>query len=203
MSITAAVCIGVSERNWLSKGNGKMIQRSGMRQSFVTFVIAIFLGLVTNPVLASDDANAIQKQAWGELKLTGKHIKELVLFGRKGLRETFDEPNESVKLPAGQYRIQTLLVGRGEYICQCLDLYRQKEITVDANKLTELNIGAPLKQTVKVERQGSFLILNYDLRGVGGEEYRKFGAKGRENSEPQFAIYQGDNKIASGTFRYG
>jgi hypothetical protein len=62
-----------------------------------------------------------------------------------------------------------------------------------------LKVGAPLKQTVRVQRQGGILVLNYELLGVGGEKYT-----GPDRSKPPtFTVYKGDKEIASDKFEFG
>jgi hypothetical protein len=62
-----------------------------------------------------------------------------------------------------------------------------------------LKLGAPLAQTVKVQRQGSVLVLNYELLGSGGEKY----SGSNRSKPPTFTIYKGDKEIASDKFEYG
>ena len=175
-----------------------MMQRLGLRQSVVPFVVSVFylLGLHAGPLLADADTKNVQKADWGELKLTGKYIQKIVLINTyNGKKEVFDQPGERVKLPAGKYQIREVLLVSGGSICEARDL--QRRITIDANKTAVSNIGGPLKQTINVQRRGEFLILNYKLRDGDGENYIvKYKAA-------KFDIYKGDSKIVSGSFRYG
>jgi hypothetical protein len=48
---------------------------------------------------------------------------------------------------------------------------------------------------VTVKRQGRLLVLNYEVP--------RQDAQSEPNSPPEFAVYQGKRKIASGQFEYG
>jgi hypothetical protein len=88
----------------------------------------------------------------------------------------------------------------GDYVCYAYGrgIYDDL-ITVDANKPAVLKIGGPLKQSVKVKRQGGVLVLSYELVGLGGETY----TSRKRTSTPTFAVYKGDDALASGSFEYG
>jgi len=133
----------------------------------------------------------------GELKLEGKHIQQLVLQSRDGKRERFDKPGESITLPAGKYRLQEVHL-EGGYVSR-IRIVPDDWVTADKDKPAVLKVGAPLKQTVKAQRQGSVLVLNYELLGIGGEIYTD-----RDTSKPPtFTVYKGDKEIASDKFEFG
>jgi hypothetical protein len=136
--------------------------------------------------------------AQGELKIEGKFIKQLVLESKDGERQRFDQPAESIKLAAGQYRVREVHL-EGGYDCIIRQFSDEDWITVDANKPATLKAGAPLKQILKAERQGRILALSYELSGIGGENY----VRDDRSSPPTFTVYKRDKKIASGTFEYG
>jgi hypothetical protein len=139
-----------------------------------------------------------QEPNQGELKLECKYIKQLVLESKDGERQRFDQPAESIKLAAGQYRVREVHL-EGGYDCIIWQFSDKDWITVDANKPATLKVGAPLKQVIKAQRQGRLLSLDYELVGIGGEKY---GVDDR-SKPPTFNVYKGDKKIASGTFEYG
>jgi hypothetical protein len=163
-------------------------------------VVLCVLCFAANAVLgekASKEAG--QTSAQGELKLEGKYIKQLTLERREDRnRVDFDQPGEIIKLAAGQYLLREVHL-EGGYDCYIYQTRNEDWITVDANKPGTLKAGAPLKQMVKAERQGRTLTLNYELLGIGGETY----ASPDRSKPPTFTVYQGDKKIASGTFEYG
>jgi hypothetical protein len=58
---------------------------------------------------------------------------------------------------------------------------------------------AAAKPGVTVERQGRLLVLNY---GAAGADYRA-DTRSASTSPPEFTVYKGKKKIASGQFEYG
>jgi hypothetical protein len=139
-----------------------------------------------------------QEPNQGELKLECKYIKQLVLESKDGERQRFDQPAESIKLAAGQYRVREVHL-EGGYDCIIWQFSDKDWITVDANKPRILKVGAPLKQIVNAQRQGRLLELGYDLIGIGGETY----TASDRSKPPRFTAYKGNRKIASGEFEYG
>ncbi|NIP54598.1 MAG: hypothetical protein GWN67_21170 [Phycisphaerae bacterium] len=132
--------------------------------------------------------------ATGELKLEGKHIQRLIFMDKKSKREKYENPGESIKLPAGEYQLREIHL-EGGYISR----YSGRWTTVDKDKQNVLKVGAPLKQSVKAKRRANLLVLDYELLGVGGRKY----VQARRGAPPQFAIYRGDKKIASDKFEFG
>ena len=71
--------------------------------------------------------------------------------------------------------------------------------TIDPNSTTELKMGAPLTQTITVNRTGKILRLGYGLHGIGGEEY----TSSDRSNPPKFAVYKGDKKVGGDKFEFG
>ena len=159
----------------------------------ITFTTAFFLGTGICPC----DAQEADKQgsALSELKLQGKYIDHLVLRRKDGRTERFDQPSEIIKLPAGEYRLLEAHL-KGGYTFRSLS---RDWVTVAEDKPAVLKVGAPLKQTVKGQRRGRILALNYQLLGVGGEMYTSTN----RNKPPTFTVYKGDKEIASDKFEFG
>ena len=59
-----------------------------------------------------------------------------------------------------------------------------------------LPLGAPLRQIVRIERWGTWMILSYDLLGRGGERY----AVREDGERPAFAAFRGNDTVLSGRF---
>lgn len=159
----------------------------------LNIIILLFLG--TEIYLC--DAQEAEKQgsALGELKLEGKYIERLVLRRKDGHTERFDRPAATIKLPVGEYRLLEAHLKHGYWF----HFLSRDWVTVDEDKPAVLKVGAPLKQTVKAQRRGRILILNYELLGVGGEIYT-----GRDRSKPPtFTVYKGDKEITSDKFEFG
>ncbi len=139
-----------------------------------------------------------QSPVLGELKLEGKSIVRLVLRREdNNEREEFRRPEQIIKLPTGKYRLHEVHL-EGGYTSRSNNKTIDW-ITIAADKPAVLKVGAPLKQTVKVQRQGSVLVLNYELLGIGGEKY----TSSDRSKPPTFTIYKGDKEIASDKFEFG
>jgi len=138
------------------------------------------------------------QQASGELKLEGEHVENLVLRRQDGHTERFDRPGEIVELPVGEYRLLESHLD-GDFACFQGDGPQNKWITIDENTPAVLKVGAPLKQTLEVKRQGRSLALDYKLLGIGGEGY----ARADRSNPPGFTVYKGEQEIASGQLAYG
>lgn len=157
----------------------------------IPFVIAlIFWNSEVSCCLAEEPAK-------GELRLEGKHIERLVLRRKDGQTEEFDELDETIKIAVGEYRLQDVrLKGGFTYSSRSTSKYNWVTVTEDEQAI--LKVGAPLKQTVKIERQGPILALNYNLAGVGGEIYAVTPSK-----QPMFTVFKGEKKVATDEFEFG
>jgi hypothetical protein len=139
-----------------------------------------------------------QGSALGELRFEGKYIEGLVLRRKDGSTERFDQPDETIRLPAGEYRLlETHL--KGGYTCRSSRTPAGDWVTIAEDNAAVLKVGAPLKQTVRARRRGRILVLNHELLGVGGEIY----AGSDRTKPPTFTVYKGDKEIASDKFELG
>ncbi len=162
----------------------------------LNIIILLFLG--TGICLCDAQEADKQGSALSELKLEGKYIDRLVLWRKDGRTERFNRPEETIKLPVGEYRLQEVRL-EGGYTCRLLSVSGRDWVTVDEDKPAVLKVGAPLKQTVKAQRRGRILALNYELLGVGGEMY----TSANRTKPPTFTVYKGDKEIASDKFEFG
>jgi hypothetical protein len=137
----------------------------------------------------------------GLINLQGKGIQRLVLTQQFGENEsqTFNEPNESIKVAPGKYRVSQLELRGGYSMIRGDPGRRNCQITVEEGKSATLKVGGPLSQNVKVTRQGCRLKLDYKLDGIGGEHY----SDSLREKAPTFAVYRGDVQMGNGTFAYG
>lgn len=171
-----------------------------MRVAGLVAVIILNLGFGPGSLCAKETATPSQHGTnLGELKLQGKHIERLVLRRKDGGTEKFDKPAETIKLAIGKYRLQEVRL-QGGYSCGITTPISDADwVTVAEDKPAVLKVGAPLKQGVRVERWGRFLVLNYELLGVGGEKY----TQADRNKPPTFTVYKAGKEIASGKFEFG
>ena len=151
-----------------------------------------FLGCISSICPAQEQNSGI-----GQLRIEGERIERLVLKRNDGNTEQFDNPHESIKLPVGEYKIQDIRLNGG-YSIRNPGALSHNRVTVSEDEPVTLKAGAPLKQTVKIKRQGPVLMLSYELIGMGGESYVI-----ARNKQPSFKILKGDKEIASGKFEFG
>ncbi|UCF14127.1 MAG: hypothetical protein JSW59_12000 [Phycisphaerales bacterium] len=144
-----------------------------------------------------------RKPALGELRLDGEDIERLVLLRNDGRRQVLTDPEEVVKLPVGQYLLKDVHL-KGGYTSRIMPGVDRNRVTIAQDKPESLKVGAPLKQSISIQRSGTFLELTYCLRGVGGNTYRHALTGGRP-SRPSFTIYKykGAREIATGKFEFG
>ncbi len=138
-----------------------------------------------------------------ELKLTGQFIKRLVLPGSR-FTAVVDAPGAVVKVPVGSYgQCQVQLEQGGVQAYRELPGFTPSPsanaLVVSATNRPTLNAGGHLTNSVGVTRRGKSLNFNYRLIGAAGETYRLQGVR----RQPEFAVYQAGNKIASGKFEFG
>jgi hypothetical protein len=143
------------------------------RIKFVYLLMAVFIISAIGTYLCKAKE---QKSVLGELKIEGHYISELVLCLKDGHIETFTTPNEELneilKLPIGEYRLMMVRL-RGEYTAGYATSIPVRDwIKVTENKQAALKAGAPLGHAVNVRKQGNFLVMDYQLKGVGGQIYR-------------------------------
>ena len=143
-----------------------------------------------------------QSVALGEVKITGQFIRRLVLPGGPYL-VVLDQPAASVQVPTGSYNQPDIRLGQNgaEAFCQSGQSQFGRRISVNDKTPAVLNVGGPLTNSVIASRHGQDLRLDYRLVGTGGETYQL--ANQDRSHPPEFAIYKGDKKIASGKFEFG
>ncbi len=138
----------------------------------------------------------------GELKITGNFIQRLVLSGGSHL-VVLDQPAASVQVPTGSYNQCDILLEQNgaKAFNNSSQSQAGRRISVDDKAPAVLNAGGPLTNSVIASRHGQDLRLDYRLVGAGGETYQL--ANQNRSRPPEFAIYKGDKKIASGKFEFG
>lgn len=175
------------------------VLKVGLVQNLKFKFVSVFLIIVIFSSAAVSLSWAQERDsAPGELKLEGKYIERLVLLRKDGHREEFNRPEETIRLPMGEYRLREVYL-RGGYTCHAWRDSKINWVTVAPEKPAVLKVGAPLKQTVKVERRGRILVLDYELLGAGTEKY----TSGDRSKPPTFTVYKGDKEIASDKFEFG
>jgi hypothetical protein len=143
-----------------------------------------------------------QSAKLGELELSGKFIQRLQLRDGQTV-VVLDAPAETVRVPVGRYGEQQVRLGQGKTVVHLERPYGQKSevLVVSDDKPAKMIAGGPLTNTVSISRRGQQLVFSYRLVGPGDKTYQLAGAD--RGNPPQFAVYQGDKKIASGKFEFG
>ena len=143
-----------------------------------------------------------QTVALGEMKITGKYIKRLVLSGGS-YQVVLNRPAGTVEVPTGSYLQPNVLLEQGgaEAYCNSSQPVSVSRVSVDGRMPALLDVGGPLTNSVTATREGQDLQLNYRLIGAGGATYQSVNQD--RSKPPEFAIYKGDKEIASGNFEFG
>jgi hypothetical protein len=143
-----------------------------------------------------------QRPSIGELKITGDNVQRVTLEGGPYM-VVIDKPEAVVRVPVGSYGPSKVCLRKGEaeaYLDQRTQFSAAGRIVVNATKPAVLTAGGPLTNLVSVSRQGRKLSLNYQLAGAGGA-YQLVNQD--RLHPPEFTVYQGDKKVASGKFEFG
>jgi hypothetical protein len=134
----------------------------------------------------------------GTLRVEGQGIERLVLQDSTGALKVFYYREPTFVLRAGSYRLEEVVL-QGEYSSSGLRIPAEARVLkIEPGRFATLKLGAPLRQTVKIERWGRFLVLHYQLLGQGGESYAV--TQRQAAKPPAFVIYQGGDKVVSGDF---
>jgi len=176
-----------------------------MTRSAARRMLLLLPWLVPAVVFATEPAKEqpAPKPAACQLILEGKHIERLTLADERGRLVKFTHPEPSVSLPAGRYQMREIVVEGGYFAQLRFDLPSEidrNQLTLSPDKPCDPKIGAPLKPHLIVNRSGNLLTL--DCRRLCDGDGREYSSRGGA-LPPQYAIYQGDREIASGTIKYG
>jgi hypothetical protein len=138
-----------------------------------------------------------QSFAPGQLDVTGKFIRRLVLTGLSNT-VILNQPSGVMKVPTGNYDQSDVRVGKNDV--ETSSKYSGR-IFVGGAAPAVLKIGGPLTNSVAVTRHGRDLQFDYRLVGAGGETYQAVNEN--RSHPPEFAVYKDGKKIASGAFEFG
>jgi hypothetical protein len=130
--------------------------------------------------------------------ILGKHIEKLSLVDERGQGAISKRRGSSMFLWPGRYVVKEIDL-QGGYSARTNPGRPADHLTLAPGKPCRFDVGTPLRPGVSAKRAGRLLKLDYRLLDADG---RKYLNELRENP-PRFAVYQGENKIASGSFEYG
>ena len=134
----------------------------------------------------------------GELKVTGADLHRLILTVKPAMAAVLDAREGTVKLPVGSYTLDEIWLRRGETEVMRLNAGR---VDVNEQRPASLVAGGPLTNSVEVKSQGQNLQLSYKLLGADGGAYQL--PRPDNQHPPEFAVFQGTNRLATGKFQYG
>jgi hypothetical protein len=134
----------------------------------------------------------------GELQVTGADLHRLILTAKPAMTVVLDQPAGTVELPVGSYALDEIWLRKGETEVVRLNAGR---VTADEQRPANLVAGGPLTNSVEVKSQGFNLQLNYKLLGEDGGAYQF--PRPDYKHPPEFAVFQGTNRLATGKFQYG
>lgn len=140
----------------------------------------------------------------GEIAITGKHVDRVVMTSSERA-VVLERPAPVERVPVGNYTLDNVSLKadgpRAVLSRRPQELAKSETVKVQSAGQTTLVAGGPLTNSVSIVRRGKTLVFNYELRGQGGMEYGF--VSDRSAVQPEFAVYQGDRKVASGKFEFG
>ena len=161
--------------------------------------------------VAGDPAGAMkiefteQHPALGELRVTGQFVERMILEAAgDGFTLVLDKPGDTVKVPIGKYGTPRFKLGSGGTEAHLETFYggpTRPDVVVEAGKPAIVVAGGPLTNSVAISRRGYSLSFTHRLIGEGGKTYQL--AVVDRSKPPEFAVFQGDKKVASGKFEFG
>jgi hypothetical protein len=134
----------------------------------------------------------------GQVTLTGSSIYRLILKEEKGLVAILDQPHGTLQMPAGSYALEEIWLRKEDTE---VARFKAGKITVPAGGVAHLTAGGPLTNSVDVRSSDYSLALTYQLKGADGGLYH-FPRPNYERP-PEFAIFEGTNRLATGKFAFG
>jgi len=138
----------------------------------------------------------------GGLKLAGAFLQRVILEAGD-YTVVLDSPPPLVKVPVGTYGQPRAWLKRGDaQACRSPGgLVTTSRIAITENQTVDLTLGGPLTNSVAISRRTKQLVFNYQLLGADGVPYQL--TSGDRSKPPEFIVFQGEKKIASGSFEFG
>ena len=141
---------------------------------------------------------SLEKMVTSELILDDARIKDVVLVDPSDRSPIERRRGSSLFVPPGRYRIERVALKSG---FTAWPSYEKGENWIDLSpeKPYRFRLGPSPEATLTAARSGRTLTLACELSDSDGWLYRAEG----DAAAPQFAVYCGDEKIGSGSFKYG
>jgi hypothetical protein len=141
---------------------------------------------------------AEQAPRLGELKVTGADLHRIILTTQPAMTVVLDQPQGAVQLPVGSYSLSEIWLRKDDTE---VGSFRAGRLDIDDQRPASLVAGGPLTNSVGVRSQGDTLQLQYRLIGADGRAYQS--PRPDRDHPPEFAVFQGTNRLAADKFRYG
>ena len=139
-----------------------------------------------------------QQPPMSEVRLSGESLQYAVLHATNGYTAVLSEPPGMLRIPQGVYTVRAAWLKEGATKAFRLT---DDSLLINATAPTNVVLGGPLTNSVRLTRQGRKLNMNYQLVGADGWYYH-LAQEGRAKP-PEFTIYQGGKKVHSGSFEFG
>jgi hypothetical protein len=134
----------------------------------------------------------------GDLKVTGSNLHRVILTMKPAMTVILDQPQGTVKLPVGSYALAEIWLRAGEAE---VGTFSAGKLSVSEQRPASLLAGGPLTNSVEVKSERDSLRLNYVLLGADGRAYKN--PRPDYKHPPEFAVFQGTNRLATGKFNFG
>ena len=134
----------------------------------------------------------------GELQVSGADLHRLILTAKPGMTLLLDKPTGTLNVPIGSYSLDEIWLRKGDFEVMRLNAGK---VTVDAQHAATLVAGGPLTNSIEARSARDTLVLLYKLLGADGGAYQ-FPRPDYQHP-PEFAVFQGPNRLGGDKFRYG
>ncbi len=154
----------------------------------------------SSPVVLGDPATEQEPSgpAYGQLNVGTDLVISLTVVDESGKYRVIDWPGKSVELPAGEYRLEEVVL-QNSFEGARFAAEDPQVFEISPDKPHQLRIDGLLKPTVTVTRQGRLLELDYALMDADGAAY----SHRDDANPPRFTVYKDGQVIDSGSFEYG
>ncbi len=139
-----------------------------------------------------------QSPRLGELKVTGANLHRLILTGSRGMTLLVDQPQGTHKLPVGTYSLDEVWLRAGDVEVVSTEAGK---VHVVERRPAALVAGGPLTNSAGLGSEEGALRINYKLVGANGGAYRF--PRPDYKHPPEFAVFQGTNRLGGDKFRFG
>lgn len=190
--------IGRTETLWQAGHRAAWRRTAWLRTGWLQATGMILIASGVGPAMARG-ASEQAAESQGELRLTGRFIKTLVLEREGHGRITLEAPKSVVPLKEGNYRWQEICLEAEHGTKFKTTALQGPWFCITHDEPTTLDIGGPLEPLVQTRIQGNKLMLDHYLRGREGEHYLPVN----HVSQPSYTVTHGGRPVGSAKIEYG